>query len=53
MYFGGTSNSKGFRVDALLVCPRGAHTPISAKLDFEVTNNVMNMNLLLLDNRLS
>ena len=31
--------SKGRSVGVLLISPEGAHTPISVKLDFEVTNN--------------
>lgn len=39
MYFGGVSNQKGCGVGVLLVSLEGAHTPLSVKLDFEVTNN--------------
>ena len=39
MYFDGASNKKGCGVGVLLISPEGAHTPISVKLDFEVTNN--------------
>jgi len=40
MYFNGASNQKGFRVGILLVLLKGAHIPISVKLDFKVTNNM-------------
>lgn len=39
LYFDGASNKKGCGVGALLVSPLEAHTPISVKLDFDVTNN--------------
>ena len=40
MYFDRSSKQKGFTVGILLVSPEGAHTLISIKRDFDVTNNV-------------
>ena len=40
MYFSEASNQKGFGVGILLVSPKWGQTPISVKLDFDVTNNV-------------
>ena len=34
-------NKKGFRVGILLVSLEGAYTPISVKLDFKVTKNMV------------
>ena len=39
-YFNGASDQKGYGVGIVLVSPKGAHMPIFAKLNFEVTNNV-------------
>jgi len=41
MYFDGASNQKGFRAGILLVSLEGAHTSISVKLDFDVTNKLI------------
>jgi len=39
LYFDGSSNQRGCGVGILLVSPGEEHTPISVKLDFDVTNN--------------
>ena len=41
LYVDRASNKKGFGVGILLVSLEGAHTTISVKLDFKVTNNVV------------
>jgi hypothetical protein len=40
MYFDGASNQHGYGVGVLLIAPDGVHIPLSAKLNFVVTNNV-------------
>jgi len=40
MCFDDASNQNGFGASILLVSTKGAHTPISVKLDCDVTNNV-------------
>ncbi|XP_074290617.1 uncharacterized protein LOC141617332 [Silene latifolia] len=39
LFFDGASNQKGYGIGVLLISPDGAHTPLSVKLDFGVTNN--------------
>lgn len=39
LYFDGASNKQGCGVGVLLISPQEEHTPISVKLDFDVTNN--------------
>ncbi|XP_074301297.1 uncharacterized protein LOC141632673 [Silene latifolia] len=39
LFFDGASNQKGYGIGVLLTSPDGAHTPLSVKLDFSVTNN--------------
>ncbi|XP_074299476.1 uncharacterized protein LOC141630586 [Silene latifolia] len=39
LFFDGASNQKGYGIGVLLISPYGAHTPLSVKLDFSVTNN--------------
>ena len=39
MHFDGASNQNGCGVRVILVAPDGTHIPISAKLQFNVTNN--------------
>ena len=39
LYFDGASNKQGCGVGVLLISPKEEHTPISVKLDFDVTNN--------------
>ena len=39
LYFDGASNYRGCGVGILIISPRGEHTPLSIKLDFDVTNN--------------
>ncbi|XP_074305988.1 uncharacterized protein LOC141641216 [Silene latifolia] len=39
MYFDGGSNYMGYRVGILLISPTGEHSPVSIKLDFNITNN--------------
>ena len=39
MHFDGASNQNGCGVGVILVAPDGSHIPISAKLQFNVTNN--------------
>ncbi|KAK9682718.1 hypothetical protein RND81_10G091600 [Saponaria officinalis] len=39
LYFDGASNYRGCGVGILLISPSGDHTPLSIKLDFDVTNN--------------
>ena len=39
LYFDRASNKQGCGVGVLLISPQGEHTPISVKLDFDVTNN--------------
>ncbi|XP_021758380.1 uncharacterized protein LOC110723337 [Chenopodium quinoa] len=41
LYFDGASNQKGCGIGVLLVSPNEEHIPISMKLDFDVTNNVV------------
>lgn len=41
MYFDGVTNQKGYGVRVILVSPKGAHTPILVKLEFEITNNII------------
>ena len=41
MYFDMASNQKRFMIGILLVLLEGAHIPISVKLGFEVTNNIV------------
>ena len=41
MYFDDASNQKEFRLGILLVSPKEAHTFILAKLDFKVTNDLV------------
>ena len=41
IYFDRASNQKGFEVSILLVSPEGAYIPISVKPDFDVTNNIV------------
>ena len=40
MYFDGASNALGRGVGAVLISPKGNHSPFTAKLSFECTNNV-------------
>ena len=39
LYFDGASNYRGCGVGILIISPQGDHTPLSIKLDFDVTNN--------------
>ncbi|XP_074301269.1 uncharacterized protein LOC141632640 [Silene latifolia] len=39
LYFDGASNQMGYGIGVLLISPDEAHTPLSVKLDFSVTNN--------------
>ncbi|XP_074290844.1 uncharacterized protein LOC141617555 [Silene latifolia] len=39
LYFDEASNLQGYGIGVLLTSSEGAHTPISVKLNFEVTNN--------------
>lgn len=41
MYFDGSSNQHGYRVGILLLAPDGSHIPLSIKLRFIATNNVI------------
>ncbi|XP_074290736.1 uncharacterized protein LOC141617437 [Silene latifolia] len=38
LYFDGDSNLRGHGIRVLIISPKGEHTPISFKIDFEVTN---------------
>ncbi|XP_074315379.1 uncharacterized protein LOC141651574 [Silene latifolia] len=39
LYFDGASNLRGYGIAVLLISSKGEHTPISVKLDFDVTNH--------------
>ena len=41
MYFNGASNQHGYEVGVLLIAPDGVHIPLSAKLNFVATNNIV------------
>ena len=41
MYFGGTMNQYGNGIGILLITPDGSHIPLAVKLNFEVTNNMV------------
>ena len=41
MYFNGASNQHGYGVGVLFIAPDGMHIPLSAKLNFVATNNVV------------
>ena len=41
LYFDGAANSTGNGVRVVLVSPKGQQIPISVKLNFDCTNNVM------------
>jgi len=48
LYFGGAYSRKGNVVGVLLVSPKGSLIPLSFKLEFEATNNVVEYEALLL-----
>ncbi|XP_075640390.1 uncharacterized protein LOC142612155 [Castanea sativa] len=41
LYFDGATNSTGNGVEAVLVFPKGQQIPVSVKLNFDCTNNVL------------
>ena len=40
MYFDGASNALGNGIDAVIISPEGSHTPFTARLCFNCTNNM-------------
>ena len=41
MYFDGSSNALGNSIDAVIISPEGCHTPFTARLCFNCTNNMV------------
>ena len=41
MYFDGAINQYGNGIGILLITPEGSHIPLAIKLNFEVTNNMV------------